>query len=69
MSISWYAMRSKPNKGDFLAGQLQAYGVEVFFLVLRVNLVNLRARKVRPFFPNYLFLRVDLDVVNVSDLR
>ena len=69
MTVSWYAMRSKPNKEDFLAGQLQAHGVDVFFPVLRVTPVNPRARKLRPYFPNYLFVHVDLDVVNVSDLR
>jgi len=62
-------MRSKPNKEDFLAGQLEAYGVEVFFPRLRITPVNPRSRKVRPFFPNYLFVHVDLDEVNVSTLR
>jgi len=69
MTTSWYAMRSKPNKETFLAGQLEAHGVEVFFPVLRVTPVNPRSRKVRAYFPNYLFVHVDLDVVNVSDLR
>lgn len=69
MTVSWYVIRSKPNKEDFLAGQLQAHGVEVFFPVLRVNPVNPRSRKLRPYFPNYLFVHVDLDLVNVSDLR
>lgn len=69
MSFSWYAMRSKPNKEDFLAGQLQAYGIDVFFPLLRVKPVNPRSRKLRPYFPNYLFVHVDLDMVNVSDLR
>jgi transcription elongation factor/antiterminator RfaH len=69
MSISWYAMRSKPNKEEFLAGQLQAHGVDLFYPALRVKPVNPRSRKVRPYFPNYLFVHVDLDVVNVSELR
>ena len=69
MSLSWYAMRSKPNKENFLAGQLQSREVEVFFPVLRVKPVNPRSRKERPYFPNYLFVHVDLDEVNVSDLR
>ena len=69
MALSWYAMRSKPNKEDFLAGQLQAHGVDIFFPVLRVNPVNPRSRKLRPYFPNYLFVHVDLSEVNVSDLR
>lgn len=69
MTASWYAMRSKPNKEDFLAGQLRAHELEVFFPVLRVKPVNPRSRKIRPYFPNYLFVRVDLDVINVSDLH
>jgi len=69
MSISWYAMRSKPNKENFLAGQLEAHGVAVFFPRLHITPVNPRSRKVRPFFPNYLFVHVDLDAVNVSTLR
>lgn len=69
MSISWYAMRSKPNKENFLAGQLESYGVQVFFPRIRITPVNPRSRKVRPFFPNYLFLHVDLDEVNISTLR
>jgi len=31
MLLSWYVMRSKPNKEDFLAGRLQANGLDVFF--------------------------------------
>lgn len=69
MALSWYAMRSKPNKEEFLAGQLQAHEVEVYYPSLRVNPVNPRSRKVRPYFPNYLFVHADLDAVNVSDLR
>ena len=69
MTLSWYVMRSKPNKEEFLAGQLRAHGLEVFFPVLRVNPVNPRSRKTRPYFPNYLFVQVDLDGVNISDLR
>jgi transcription elongation factor/antiterminator RfaH len=69
MSPLWYAIRSKPNKEDFLAGQLESYGIEVFLPRIRVTPVNPRSRKMRPFFPNYLFVHVDLDTINVSTLR
>jgi transcription antitermination factor NusG len=69
MSVSWYAVRSKPNKEDFLAGQLEAYGIEVFYPRIFVKTVNPRARKVRPYFPSYLFVHVDLEKVNLSTLR
>ena len=69
MVLSWYAIRSKPNKEEFLSKQLQAHELDVFFPVLHVKPVNPRSRKTRPYFPNYLFLRVDLDEINVSDLQ
>jgi len=69
MALSWYAIRSKPNKEDFLAGQLEAYGIEVFCPRIFVKTVNPRARKVRAYFPSYLFAHVDLEKVNSSTLR
>lgn len=69
MAISWYALHSKPNKEDFLAGQLDSYGIELFYPSLRVRPANPRARKIVPYFPGYLFVHVDLDVMNLSTLR
>ncbi|HXF85224.1 MAG TPA: transcription termination/antitermination NusG family protein [Anaerolineales bacterium] len=69
MTLLWYAMRSKPNKEDFLAGQLLSYGVEVYYPKIRVSPVNPRARKERPYFPNYLFVHVDLEIVKASTLQ
>ncbi len=69
MTTFWYALRSKPNKEDFLAKQLEAYDVDVFFPRIHVKPVNPRSRKTRPYFPNYLFVHVDLDVVKLSTLR
>jgi transcriptional antiterminator RfaH len=69
MTLQWYAMQSKPNKEGFLARQLEAHQIEVFFPYLRVTPVNPRSRKLRPYFPNYLFVHVDLTMVNVSDLH
>lgn len=69
MAVAWYAIRSKSNKEDFLAGQLEAYGIEVFYPRISVKTVNPRARKVRPYFPSYLFVHVDLEKVNSSTLR
>ena len=69
MTVSWYALRSKPNKEDFLASQLQAGGFVIYYPRIRVPVVNPRARKVRPYFPGYLFVQFDLGVVNISDLK
>jgi len=59
MSAQWYALQSKPMKEGFLADQLRLKGIESYFPALRVRPVNPRARKVKPYFPGYVFGRVD----------
>jgi transcription antitermination factor NusG len=68
MSLSWYVLHSKPNKEDFLFSQLRNREIEVYYPRLRVEPVNPRSRKVRPFFPGYLFVHVDLDRTPISSL-
>lgn len=66
MSEYWYAVRSKPRKEEVVWGQLREAGFEAFLPRLRVNPVNPRSRKYRPYFPGYLFVYADLDAVGVS---
>ncbi len=66
MASQWYALRSKPQKEDVVWRQLQAKGVEVFYPRLRVNPVNPRAKKIKPYFPGYMFVNLDLGEVGVS---
>jgi transcriptional antiterminator RfaH len=69
MNAKWYAMRSKPRKEDFLWEQLLAREIECFYPRTRVRTVNPRARKVRPYFPGYLFVCVDLEQIGLSTLQ
>jgi transcription antitermination factor NusG len=69
MAETWYVIRSKPNKEEFLAGQLSAYGIKVFYPRIRVKTVNPRARKLRAYFPSYLFIYVDLETISLSTLH
>lgn len=62
-------MRSNPNKEHFLARQLEAHGLKMVSPRVRVQTVNPRARKFRPYFPGYLFLQVDLDTIKASALK
>ena len=66
MPLQWYAINSHPNKEDVLWKHIQSLGFEVFFPRLKVNPVNPRARKMRPYFPGYMFVRVDLDAAGTS---
>jgi len=69
MALFWYVARSKPNREEFLEGQLLSRDVEVYFPRMRVKPVNPRARKHKPYFPGYLFLRIDLEKNSVTNLE
>jgi transcription antitermination factor NusG len=57
--MRWYALRSKPNKEEALWREIGKRGQETFYPHVRVQPVNPRARKVKPYFPGYLFVRVN----------
>jgi len=69
MALFWYVVRSKPNREEFLEGQLLSRDIDVFFPLIRVKPVNPRARKHKPYFPGYLFLRIDLEKNSVTNLE
>jgi transcriptional antiterminator RfaH len=66
MTQQWYALRSKPRKEEAIWRQLRSDGFEVFYPRLKVNPVNPRSRKIKPYFPGYMFVLVDLEETGVS---
>ncbi len=69
MSPQWYVLRSKPNKETALWRELTARGLECFYPQLHVRPVNPRSRKIRSYFPGYLFLHADIEQVGASTLQ
>jgi len=69
MGAEWYAIQSKPHKEEALCGQLLASELEVFYPKIRVNPVNPRARKIKAYFPGYLFVKADLEKTGLSMLQ
>ncbi|NMC11506.1 MAG: hypothetical protein GYA34_01335 [Chloroflexi bacterium] len=69
MTIQWYALRSKPRKEDVVWRQVINQGHEVFYPRLKVHPVNPRSRKLVPYFPGYMFVRVDIDLVGISSFQ
>jgi len=61
--MDWYALHTKPNKEELAWHLVRSRGFEVFYPRLSVKPVNPRARKVRPYFPGYMFVRTDLEQV------
>jgi transcriptional antiterminator RfaH len=47
-------------KEGFLVEQLNLKGIESYYPYLRIQPVNPRARKIKPYFPGYIFGRIDL---------
>ena len=66
MNRKWYVLRSKPNKEMILWRELSARSLECFYPRLYVRPVDSRSRTVRPYFPGYLFLKVELENVGIS---
>ena len=52
-----------------LAEQLEIRKFETFAPRIRVQVVNPRARKVRSYFPGYIFIRADLEKLGLSVLQ
>ena len=64
--LPWHVLCSKPNKEMVLWRELTARGLDCFYPRLHVKPVDPRSRKVRPYFPGYLFLRADIEQVGLS---
>ena len=69
MEKVWYAVYSQPNKEESLWRQLQRRSIDVFYPRIKVKPVNPRSRKIRPYFPRYLFVNVDLEEIGISKLQ
>ena len=69
MSVSWYVLHSKPNKEELLWEQLTSRKVEAFYPRIRVQPVNPRSRKIKAYFPGYVFVHVDLEEIGFSALQ
>lgn len=69
MSAYWYALNSKPNHEEALSQYLRSLNIDVFYPCLRVKPVNPRSRKIRPYFPGYIFAKFDLEEVGASIIQ
>jgi transcription antitermination factor NusG len=66
MAEYWYTLRAKPRKEEVIWRQVASQGFETYYPRLKVQPVNPRSRKVKPYFPGYLFVRADIEKVGAS---
>jgi transcriptional antiterminator RfaH len=69
MNEQWYALRCKPRKEDIVWRQVRSQGFESYYPLLKVQPVNPRASKYRPYFPGYMFVRANLAEVGMSTFQ
>jgi transcriptional antiterminator RfaH len=69
MSLNWYALRTKARKEDVVWKQLRNQDIEHYYPRVRVHPVNPRARKIKAYFPGYIFVRTDLDDKGLSTFQ
>jgi len=65
----WYVLRSKPRKERALFYYVRSEGVDCYYPRIHVDPVNPRARKIKPYFPGYMFVHCDLGDVGRFHFR
>jgi transcriptional antiterminator RfaH len=65
----WNVVQSKPQKEALLCEQLCLRRIETYYPRIRIQPVNPRAHKIKPYFPGYLFICGDLGHKITSDLH
>jgi len=65
----WYVAHSKLRNEELLWKQFCLRNFESYYPCLKVKTVNPRARKVQPYFPGYLFVHVDLELIGKSTIK
>lgn len=68
-NVHWYVMRSKYRNEVLLWQELGSRKIEVYYPRIHAPTAGLAPQKTRPYFPGYMFIHVDLDVVGRSKLE
>lgn len=63
--LNWYVLQSKPQKEQWLYKQLNVLDIEVYYPCLNTK----SKHAIKPYFPGYLFVNVDLEETGISMLK
>ena len=69
LRINWRVSSSKPRKEEFLAQQMELRRIKIFNPRIQVQTVNPRARKIKPYFPGYVFVHMDLEKAGTFSMQ
>ena len=65
---AWYTLHTKPNAEYQVKTALQQRGIQTYLPEIESPKAR-KGRKYKPFFPCYLFCRVDFEIVGFSDIQ
>lgn len=65
----WYALQSKSQQENLLWEQLCIRNIDAYYPRIHVQPVNPRSKKIKPYFPGYMFVNVDLAQVGISTFQ
>jgi transcription elongation factor/antiterminator RfaH len=66
---NWYLLHTKPYKEEFLWSAMQARNIDCFYPRLHVQPKNPRSKTIRPYFPGYLFVKIEPVSQLANELR
>jgi transcription antitermination factor NusG len=69
LAANWYVLHSKPRKEMTLYKHLQDKGYDVFNPCIPVGTNDSKVMKWVPYFPGYLFVKIDLSQDRVSTFQ
>lgn len=61
MAHCWYVLHTNYRKEMLVVDQLMAHDLELFFPTIRIERGHRRGVRDEPFFPHYIFVKLDLD--------
>ena len=65
----WHILHSKSNKEEIVLQQLNLRDITAYYPCVKVEPVNPRSRKIKPYFPGYLFVHANLDLMGTTILK
>jgi transcription antitermination factor NusG len=69
LAANWYVLHCKPRKEEVLCKNLQEKGYEVFNPSIPMKTSSSRFVRWVPYFPGYLFVKIDLSQDRVSTFQ
>lgn len=69
MTMRWYVLHSKPHRENLLWNQLSLRDIEAYYPCIHLKSIHSHILKVKPYFPGYLFVHIDRNIISLPTLQ